>query len=177
MNMSINSEEFQPLFENTFIREIDILVQPPSVHYFWYRKRLQLQDLIEKNTYRFCDSSEEAIPKFIDLGCGKGGDLAFIAKIFEHKGLNYNFLGLEGDPESLSVCQLRKKYTNLETLNFLPVNIEEELPLPDNSVDIAYSSEVIEHLLYPEDFLLKVKRTLKPNGYLILTTPNEPNVF
>lgn len=45
-------------------------------------------------------------------------------------------------------------------------------PLKDNSFDIIYSNQVLEHLFYPEKFLKEARRVLKPQGLLILSTPN-----
>jgi SAM-dependent methyltransferase len=53
-------------------------------------------------------------------------------------------------------------------------NIESEpFPFPDQEFDVVLFCEIIEHLLLdPVTVLLEIKRVLKPNGYLILTTPN-----
>ncbi len=48
------------------------------------------------------------------------------------------------------------------------------IPLPENSVDIAYSNQLMEHL-HPEDALDQLKniwRALKPGGVYICITPN-----
>ncbi len=46
------------------------------------------------------------------------------------------------------------------------------LPLPDNNFDIAISVEGIEHLQSQWNLVRNLYRVLKPEGYLILTTPN-----
>jgi SAM-dependent methyltransferase len=49
-----------------------------------------------------------------------------------------------------------------------------ELPFPDNSIDIAYSNDVLEHL-HPEDAcdqLTSLLRVLRPGGKYICITPN-----
>lgn len=59
----------------------------------------------------------------------------------------------------------------LESSHF---NIEEEkFPFEDAEFDVVLFCEIIEHLLMnPVAVLKEIKRTLKPNGALILTTPN-----
>lgn len=53
------------------------------------------------------------------------------------------------------------------------VDITQGLPFPDNTFDVIFFCEVMEHVLgYPEDYLKDFCRTLKPGGYLVLTTPN-----
>jgi len=59
---------------------------------------------------------------------------------------------------------------NVELVIFDGCNI----PLPSDSVDIAYSMSVIEHL-HPEDTMLQLEsiaRTLKPGGCYVLDTPH-----
>ena len=54
------------------------------------------------------------------------------------------------------------------------VNLEETpLPVPDETFDYVLCSEVIEHMEVDPMFMLsEVNRVLKPNGMLILSTPN-----
>ncbi len=51
-------------------------------------------------------------------------------------------------------------------------NIEESLPYPDHEFDTIYMGEIIEHLTDFKTALSEVRRTLKPNGVLIIDTPN-----
>lgn len=46
------------------------------------------------------------------------------------------------------------------------------LPFTSNSLDIVVAGEIIEHLYDTGDFLEEIKRVLKPEGKLIITTPN-----
>jgi len=49
-----------------------------------------------------------------------------------------------------------------------------EIPLPDNSVDVAYSFQVMEHI-HPDDVIEQLKdiyRVLKPGGLYYCITPN-----
>lgn len=52
------------------------------------------------------------------------------------------------------------------------------LPLEDQSVDLVFSGESIEHTRFPWRFLSECHRVLKPNGQIIITTPNrDPLVY
>lgn len=46
-----------------------------------------------------------------------------------------------------------------------------EIPLPNNSYDTVVCTEVLEHVQEPAKALNEMYRVLKPEGYLILTTP------
>lgn len=49
-----------------------------------------------------------------------------------------------------------------------------DLRRPDESVDVVFLLEVLEHLDYPDKALKEIKRVLKPGGKLILGVPREP---
>jgi 2-polyprenyl-3-methyl-5-hydroxy-6-metoxy-1,4-benzoquinol methylase len=51
-------------------------------------------------------------------------------------------------------------------------NFESPLPLPSNAADVVVTLEVIEHIANAENYLQEISRILKPNGHLILSTPN-----
>jgi len=48
----------------------------------------------------------------------------------------------------------------------------EPLPLGDGSVDIVWAGEVIEHVADVAPWLSELRRVLRPNGTLLLTTPH-----
>jgi len=48
----------------------------------------------------------------------------------------------------------------------------ERLPFADGSISVTLLSEVIEHLIDPDFALEEIRRVLRPNGLLVLTTPN-----
>lgn len=58
------------------------------------------------------------------------------------------------------------------------VNIIQEsvydLKHDDNTFDIVFLLEVLEHLDYPNQALEEIKRIIKPGGYLIVGVPREP---
>ena len=59
-------------------------------------------------------------------------------------------------------------------LAFVNVNIEEQaLPCDDDTFDIVLYCEVLEHMTNdPWQTLIELKRVLRPDGLLVLTTPN-----
>ena len=66
------------------------------------------------------------------------------------------------------------EYDFAKTIAYHRANIEyDPFPYPDNHFDMVLYCEVIEHLTYdPTQSLYEIHRVLKPDGCLIITTPN-----
>jgi 2-polyprenyl-3-methyl-5-hydroxy-6-metoxy-1,4-benzoquinol methylase len=60
---------------------------------------------------------------------------------------------------------------------FVKADLNDFWNLPDNSVDFAFSLEVIEHIENPRHFMREMKRIIKPGGYGFVSTPNNLNLF
>ena len=46
------------------------------------------------------------------------------------------------------------------------------LPVRDQTFDMAFAGEVIEHTTSENDLISEIARVLKPGGHLVITTPN-----
>lgn len=47
------------------------------------------------------------------------------------------------------------------------------LPFPDESFDVVFADNVMEHIDHPEEMLIEIRRVLKPDGYFLFKTPNK----
>ncbi len=169
---------FEILGKN-FDRELSFQIDNPSERYFWYRKRKQVANLIKKNIALFSnpDNNEQEY-LFVDVGCGEGLDIFLLRDLFEKLQINnYRFLGLDGFALSYEIAKAKKEYFGKPNIDFALVDLTQKLALENDSVDVIYCSEVVEHLITPENLLNEFRRVLKSGGYLILTTPNEPNLL
>lgn len=174
----IQDENLMEFFQGKFDYERTLSCATPSGNYFWYRKRQEVVKLIDRNINIILNQRDDLTSSlFVDIGCGEGVDIFLISDVLNKHSSKWNLIGVEAVDSSLKICNLKKKYYQADNISFLPCDITNPLPFKDAEVDVLYCSEVIEHILDPESFLLELKRVIKPNGYLILTTPNEPNVF
>jgi 2-polyprenyl-3-methyl-5-hydroxy-6-metoxy-1,4-benzoquinol methylase len=98
--------------------------------------------------------------KVLDLGCGGG---QFTQAISE---AGYETSGADISERSLDLA--RKRFPGG---HFFLLNPEGTIPSPDEIYAAVWCSEVIEHILDVNSFLLEIRRVLKPGGVLILTTP------
>lgn len=66
----------------------------------------------------------------------------------------------------------RERLASLE-VRFLHGELE-RLRLPPRSFDRVICSEVIEHVVDPDGLLREIARVLKPDGWAVITVPNDP---
>jgi methionine biosynthesis protein MetW len=50
---------------------------------------------------------------------------------------------------------------------------EKRLPFENNTFDLVFWGDNIEHVFFPEKIMLEIHRVLRPKGHLILSTPNQ----
>lgn len=98
--------------------------------------------------------------KVLDLGCYEGTITQLIAQ-------NQNEVwGVDFSGKALRVAKGKGIRTH-------QADIEKDgLPFKEKSFDVIVFAEVIEHVFDMGIVLKKIKKLLKPDGYLILTTPN-----
>ena len=93
----------------------------------------------------------------LDVPCGSG---ALSAGLIQ---MGFNVCAADVDPSLQAVLKDHFRSVDLN---------EESLPWPDGTFDVVCSIEGIEHLEDPHHFLRDIHRVLRPEGRLILTTPN-----
>jgi ubiquinone/menaquinone biosynthesis C-methylase UbiE len=104
--------------------------------------------------------------RLLDLGCGSASVADRLAdRRFHYVGMDF------GGPH---IAYARNKYAaRAGTMSTDFVRGDgEHLPFDDSSMDVVVMSEVIEHLLRPEDATWEIARVLKPGGVFIMTTNN-----
>jgi methionine biosynthesis protein MetW len=98
--------------------------------------------------------------KVLDIGCFNG---FLLERIVE--STSCEVYGVDAATEAIKIC--RKK-----GFEVIEADVEKLIPFEDNFFDAVTGLEVIEHLADTDNFLIEVKRVLKKDGFLILTTPN-----
>src|SRR6266436_1292917 len=96
----------------------------------------------------------------LDLGSGGGIDVLLSARRVGPTGKAY---GLDMTDEMLALANENKRKAGIENVEFLKGEIE-NIPLPDNSVDIIISNCVINLSADKDRVLREAFRVLKPEG-------------
>jgi len=96
----------------------------------------------------------------LDLGSGGGIDVLLSARRVGPTGKAY---GLDMTDEMLGLANDNKRKSGLENVEFLKGEIE-NIPLPDNSVDVIISNCVINLSADKSKVLREAFRVLKPGG-------------
>ena len=96
----------------------------------------------------------------LDLGSGGGIDVLLSAKRVGTTGKAY---GLDMTDEMLALANENKRKAGVENVEFLRGEIE-NIPLPDNSVDVIISNCVINLSADKDRVLREAFRVLKPGG-------------
>jgi SAM-dependent methyltransferase len=96
----------------------------------------------------------------LDLGSGGGIDVLLSAKRVGPTGKAY---GLDMTDEMLALANENKKKSGIGNVEFLKGEIE-NIPLPDNSVDVIISNCVINLSADKDKVLRETFRVLKPGG-------------
>jgi 2-polyprenyl-3-methyl-5-hydroxy-6-metoxy-1,4-benzoquinol methylase len=102
----------------------------------------------------------------LDIACGSGYGTNYLLE----NGAERVF-GIDISEETISYCKERYKKDNIE---FIQGDVA-EIRMANNSVDAIVSFETIEHVDENSQlqFLREIKRVLKSDGILIISTPNE----
>jgi SAM-dependent methyltransferase len=102
--------------------------------------------------------------KILDLGSGEGGTSQVFA--------NDNFvISLD-----LNLIKLKRQNAN----NFICCKVNGNatcLPFSNQEFDLIIIQDVIEHIYGINEFYSEVKRVLKPNGMIYLSTPNKYSII
>lgn len=100
--------------------------------------------------------------QIIDVGCGAGRLYPFVHSRFQ------NYVGV--DVVEYDGFPAEADFVRLDLDN-------NTIPMPEGCADVVVAVETIEHLENPRQFVRQLTRLAKPEGWVIVTTPNQLNLL
>ena len=100
----------------------------------------------------------------VEAGCNEGYGAALLAR----RAAQVHAFDLSS--EAIAAARARHALSNL---TFAVHDVATPFPLPDASADLVFSSETIEHLREGRGFIAAAAKVLKPDGCLVIKTPND----
>lgn len=134
---------------------------------YWHEriKESVEEDRVEKRPSEIFDTASSALKganRILDVGCGDGHFALHVKDKFD------KIYGAEIAKEAALVAQTQSVFASVMDLNL-------SLSFKDNTFDTVTCLDVIEHLLDPASLTAEMYRVLRPDGQLVLTTPNIRN--
>lgn len=126
---------------------------PESVREIWY-----------EHMHRYAFAMEFVKDRSVlDAACGEGYGSAMLAAVAS------SVTGV--DASEKAVEHARQRYQNPQ-LGFTQADCA-DLPFADDSFDVVVSFETIEHLEAQESMLAEFRRVLRPEGFLLISSPDK----
>lgn len=120
--------------------------------------------IYQRSLFAYLEAAKIIHGNVLEIGTGDGYGIEHIAANSE------KFITLDKHkPNDLSnetlICS--------DKVRFIHMKVPPLLNVPDNYFDFVISFQVIEHIKDDQEFVNEIYRVLKPNGKLIVTTPNK----
>ena len=100
----------------------------------------------------------------LDVACGEGYGSSFMADVAA------SVVGVDISEEVVQHASTTYKKTNLDFCTGNAVALD----FSDDSFDVVVSFETIEHLAEQAQMLAEIRRVLRPDGVLVISSPNRP---
>jgi SAM-dependent methyltransferase len=122
-------------------------------------ERLLRDSFVHARAVRFvCESHGASGKAVLDVGCAYGQHLIHFGP---------GSVGLDAVSECVEFCRA----IGLEAIES---NAEDRLPVFERAFDAAFCSNILEHLVAPHLFLLRMREVLAPGGQLFVHVPTMP---
>jgi 2-polyprenyl-3-methyl-5-hydroxy-6-metoxy-1,4-benzoquinol methylase len=136
----------------------------PVDHYgYWHQSGTRRSDLLDRERVHLelLDQHLQPGTSVLDAGCGDGRFLELLNRQWRDLtlvGADYSQLPLEA---------AGKRGFEVHRANF-----EAALPFEDEQFDVVNAAQVVEHIYNPDLFLRELRRVLRHDGHLVVSTPN-----
>jgi 2-polyprenyl-3-methyl-5-hydroxy-6-metoxy-1,4-benzoquinol methylase len=159
-----SDEDINLLFQNLYRQEKPFL--PELAFYFSENKSPEHIARVKKDFDEYLDFLEQAQKPghLLDLGCGEG----FFLNVAQQRG----WIPDGVDSSQDAVKRAKEKFNLSITLGTV-----ESVDFPENRFDAVTLLDFAEHLSQPQKTYEKIHRWLKPEGVMLIATPNQASIL
>ena len=140
-----------------------------SDEFEWTGERLttgKSNEIVIHHLHRYAIALDLVKDKVVlDIASGEGYGSSLLAN--EAKKV----IGVDIEAKVIEFAKAKYKKANLA----FKIGRADQMPVDDNSIDVVVSFETIEHHDKHEEMFLEIKRVLKPDGVLIMSSPDKLN--
>lgn len=126
-----------------------------------YDDNALLQEIVAGELFALANDIIKPDDKIIDVGAGTG----FFKKMLDHHNLKNKLVHLDISEE---MCKIAKDKYGDKNTDFICADMD-KIPLPDNSIDIVFSSLALQWSGDIKRTIKELKRVLKPDGIALLS--------
>jgi ubiquinone/menaquinone biosynthesis C-methylase UbiE len=133
----------------------------------WTGERLETfvqGEFVSEHLHRYCISNQFISNKVVlDIASGEGYGSNLLSKHAKH------VIGVDIDNRTIEKAKIKYKKSNL----IFRTGSADKIPVEDRSIDVVISFETIEHHDKHQEMFNEIKRVLKPDGILIMSSPDK----
>ena len=97
----------------------------------------------------------------LDLGCGPGSITVGLARYVAPSKV----VGVDAAPAALDYAKAHAAEEHMDAVEFVEADVY-DLPFEDETFDVVYAHQLLQHLADPVAALTEAKRVLRPGGYI-----------
>jgi SAM-dependent methyltransferase len=128
---------------------------PAESTIYSYRTKFIIEKFLNKHI-------KKSVKSILEVGCYDGYFLDLLRKNFGAK----EAVGVE-------IIKLKNKFPKLSIINdYFPTD-----KVAGRKFDLVVIMHVLEHVFYPRDFMLALRKNLNKNGKMLVSIPNEESAF
>ncbi len=139
--------------------------EPPEMEFTGERFTPEcVREMAYEHWHRYAWAAELVVGKqVLDAACGEGYGARILADRAD------SVIGVDVDTATIEHARTRYRHPGLR---FEAADCT-RLPLADDSVDVVVSFETLEHLVEHDVLLAEFRRVLRPQGFLVLSSPDK----
>lgn len=148
----------EEVFRNTHAyQQAGITDNPDAKRAVWVSVVERAISLLAEKGYRQVFADDGNPPIWVDIGCGDGA-LVMTAE-------DFGFMSIGLDARAETVAKIQQLGFNARQADFMQINF-------DRQPDVLSMMDVLEHMPYPREALLRAAGMLRPGGVIVISLPD-----